>query len=127
MKKINTEYSTRDGGHYSPGVVYSGILYVSGQLSVNPKTGEKPSGNIEEETEQALKNLQLVLESAGVTKNEVIQCRLYTPDVAYWPAINKVYAEFFGEHKPSRVVVPSTGLHGGCLVEIEAIAICKEV
>lgn len=127
MKKINTKYSTRDGGHYSPGVIHNGLLYVSGQLSVNPETSEKPSGDIEEETKQALANLKHVLEAAGVSKDEVIQCRLYTPDVGYWPEINKVYADFFGEHKPSRVVVPSNELHGGCLVEIEAVAVCEEV
>ncbi len=125
MKKITTEFTSKDGGHYSPGVVYNGLLYISGQLSVNPKTGTR-ANNVVDETWQALENLERVLKAAGSTKNDVIQCRLYTPDVAYWPEINKVYAEFFGNHKPSRVVVPSNTLHGDCLVEIEAVAICKE-
>jgi len=127
MKKVNTKYSVRNGGHYTPGIIHNGLLYVSGQLSVNPETGKKPDGGISEESKQALKNLESVLKAAGATKNDIIQCRLYTPDVSYWPEINEVYAKFFGEHKPSRVVVPSNALHGDCLVEIEAIAICKEV
>lgn len=125
MKKITTQFTSKDGGHYSPGVVHNGLLYISGQLSVNPETG-KCAGEIVEEAWQAMKNLELILDAAGSTKDDVIQCRLYTPDVAYWPEINKVYAAYFGEHKPSRVVVPSNTLHGGCLVEIEAITICKE-
>jgi len=126
MKKINTEYSTRDGGHYSPGVVYNGLLYVSGQLSINPATSMRPEGGIVEETWQALRNLDLVLKTAGTNKESVIQCKVYTPDVENWPEINKVYSEFFADHKPARIVVPSNNLFGGCLVEIEAIAICEE-
>lgn len=52
----------------------------------------------------------------------MVQCRVYIPDVAYWGKVNKVYSDFFGDHKPARVVVPSRDLHGGALVEIEAIA-----
>ena len=125
MKIVNTRYSKKSEGHYSPGVIHNGTLYISGQLSIDPATNKNPSGDIVEETWQALNNLELVLKSAGITKNEVIQCRVYTPDVKYWDEINKVYSKFFGEHKPSRVVVPSNCLHSGCLVEIEAIAVCE--
>ena len=63
-----------------------------------------------------------VLKAAGVTKDNVVQCRIYISDVSYWDAINEVYGKFFGEHKPARVVVPVPALHFGCLVEIEAVA-----
>ncbi|MGP0225132.1 RidA family protein [Paenarthrobacter sp. NCHU4564] len=122
MKAIVTEFSTRDGGHYVPGMEHNGVLYVSGQLSINPATGEIPVGGVANETRQALANLELVLNTAGLTRDDVIQCRLYTPDVANWPEINTAYSEFFGTHKPARVVVPSNNLYGGCLVEIEAVA-----
>ncbi|MCT4631844.1 MAG: RidA family protein [Firmicutes bacterium] len=125
MKKISIKSNTKDGGHYSAGVAYNGLLYISGQLSVNPETGKREN-NIKDETLQALKNLDRVLIASGSTRDDVIQCRIYTPSVSYWPEINKVYADFFGDHKPSRVVVPCNTLHGGCLVEIEAIAIYKE-
>lgn len=125
MKKI-TFNTSRDGGHYSPGVVHNGLLYVSGQLSIDPNSASKPSGDIVKETQQALKNLDRVLKAAGTTKDNIIQCRLYTPDVVYWDDINNVYSEYFGDHRPSRIIVPSNTLHGGCLVEIEAIAICQE-
>lgn len=122
MKPIETEFSTRDGGHYVPGMEHNGVLYVSGQLSIDPATGHIPSGGVEAETEQALENLELVLTEAGLKRSDVIMCRLYTPTVENWPAINEVYSSFFGDHKPARVVVPSSALYGGCLVEIEAVA-----
>ncbi|OLR64350.1 RidA family protein [Peptoniphilus porci] len=125
MKKIETEYSVRDGGHYTPGMIHNGTLYISGQLSHNPKTGKKPEG-IKAQTKQALLNLELVLKNAGCTKNDVLFCRVYIPDVKLWGDLNEVYAEFFENHKPSRVVVPSNNLYDDCLVEIEAIAQVKE-
>lgn len=122
MKAIETKYSARDGGHYVPGIAYNGLLFISGQLSANLETGKIPEGGIKPEARQALENLNLVLEEAGITKDDVIQCRVYIPDVKYWEEFNEVYSEFFGDHKPSRVVVPSNNLYGGSLVEIEAVA-----
>ena len=118
--------SARKGAHYSPGVVHNGLLYVSGQLSIDPATGAVPAGGLAAETRQALENLEAVLTAAGAKKTDVLQCRVYTPDVNFWDEINAVYAEFFGDHKPARCVVPSARLHFGCLVEIEAIAAVKE-
>lgn len=125
MKQIETKYSIRDGGHYTPGMIYNKTLYISGQLSIDPETGKVPAGGVKAETHQALKNMNTVLTEAGVTRNHVIQCRVYIPDVSYWQDVNEVYAEFFGDHKPVRVVVPSNHLYGGCLVEIEAVAACE--
>lgn len=126
MKFIDTKFSVRDGGHYTPGMVHNGTLYISGQLSINPETGSVPEGGIIEETKQALKNLDLVLSEANTPRENVIHCRVYIPDVKYWPEVNQVYAEFFGSHKPARIVVPSNNLYGGCLIEIEAVAIYGE-
>lgn len=125
MKKIETIYSTRDGGHYVPAMEHNGVLYISGQLSINPETGKVPEGGVKAEAKQSLDNLNMVLNAAGLTKEDVIMCRVYIPDVKYWPDLNEVYSEFFGEHKPARVVVPSNNLYAGCLVEIEAVAACK--
>ena len=125
MKSIETEYSVRDGGHYTPGIVYNGMLFISGQLSSDPETNKIPEGGIKPETRQALKNLDIILKEAGCTKEDVIQCRVYIPDVALWGDMNEVYTEYFGDHKPARVVVPSNNLFGGSLVEIEAIAAVK--
>ncbi|MEG0541450.1 MAG: RidA family protein, partial [Angelakisella sp.] len=110
MKFITTEFSVRDGGHYTPGVIHGDTLYISGQLSINPVTKEIPKGGIKAEAAQSLKNLETVLEAANLTKNDVIMCRVYLPDVAYWGELNEVYSAFFGDHKPARVVVPSNNL-----------------
>ena len=77
---------------------------------------------IEEQTKDALHNVELVLKAAGCTKENVVMCRVYIPDVAHWDTVNAVYADFFGEHRPARVIVPSRALHNGALVEIEAVA-----
>lgn len=122
LKEITTEFSVRDGGHYTPGMLHNGTLYISGQLSIDPETGKVPEGGIHAEARQALKNMDLVLKQAGLTKDDVIQCRVYLPDVKYWSALNEEYAAYFGNHKPARIVVPANNLYGGCLCEIEAVA-----
>lgn len=77
---------------------------------------------IEQQTRDALHNVERVLLAAGCTREDVVLCRVYIPDVAAWDTVNTVYADFFGSHKPARVVVPTRELHNGALVEIEAIA-----
>lgn len=67
-------------------------------------------------------NIEQVLKSAGITKESVVLCRVYVTDGKLWDEVNRVYAEYFGNHKPARVVVPTTELHHGALVEIEAMA-----
>ena len=112
-------------GHYAPGMISKGLLYISGQLPVNHETG-KIEGDVSAQAKMALENMNAVLLAAGASREQVVQCRVYVPDVAYWDAVNAVYAEFFGDHKPARAVVPSRNLHHGALVEIEAIAELEE-
>ena len=116
MKMVCPPFKGENKGHYTAGVISKGMLYVSGQLSIDPDTREVCSGDIKDHTRLALDNVDRVLKQAGVSRNDVVMCRVYTPD------INEVYAEFFGDHKPARVIVSTTTLHFGCLVEIEAIA-----
>ena len=109
-------------GHYSPGVLVGNILYISGQLPIDPETGQLAAGDIEAQTKAALGNVERVLTAAGLAKTDVAMCRVYIPDMAYWDTVNDIYADFFGEHKPARVIVPTRELHHGALVEIEAMA-----
>lgn len=122
MEKISVNYLSENKGHYTPGIISNGMLYVSGQLSIDPDTRKVPDGGIDEHARLALNNVERVLKSAGLTKNDVVQCRVYISDIEKWDDVNNVYTEFFGEHKPVRIVVPVSKLHFGCLVEIEAIA-----
>ena len=122
MKMVCPPFKGENKGHYTAGVISKGMLYVSGQLSIDPDTREVCSGDIKDHTRLALDNVDRVLKEAGVSRNDVVMCRVYTPDVNSWGPINEVYAEFFGDHKPARVIVSTTTLHFGCLVEIEAVA-----
>ena len=121
MKLITTGTKSK-GGHYSPGVLVGNTLYISGQLPMDPATGQLAPGGIAAQTRQALANVNRVLEAAGLKKENVALCRVYIPDVAYWDEVNEVYAAFFGAYRPARVVVPTGPLHHGALVEIEAMA-----
>lgn len=122
MKEITPQYGSKIKGHYNLGIISRGMLYVSGQLSIDPDTRKVPEGGIEEHAKLALANLERVLQMSGATRSDVVQCRVYVANIADWDRVNEVYADFFGSHKPARVVVPVGELHFGCLVEIEAIA-----
>ncbi len=122
MEKIEPKYSGENKGHYTPGIISNGMLYISGQLSIDPDTRNVPDGGIEAHAKLALANIDRVLKEAGLSRNDIVQCRVYVTDIDQWDIVNQVYAEFFGEHKPVRVVIPVGKLHFGCLVEIEATA-----
>ena len=125
MKFVVPQYKGENKGHYSPGIISNGLLFISGQLSIDPDTRQVSQGGIEEHTRLALNNLDRVLKEAGVERSSVVQCRVYVSDIDDWDKVNVIYSEFFGEHKPARIVVPVSELHFGCLIEIEAIAEVK--
>ena len=122
MKVILTENAPQPSGHYSQAIIHDNTVYVSGQLPVDPTTGEKRLGSIEEQTEQVLKNISGILKAAGSDLNQVIKTTIYISDIELWGRVNTVYARFFGEHRPARAVVPTRNLHFGFQIEIEAIA-----
>ena len=103
-------------------MISGNTLYISGQLPVHHETGLPMTETIEEQTKDALQNVELVLKAAGCRKENVVLCRVYIPDVSHWDAVNEVYGAFFGAHSPARVIVPTKPLHNGALVEIEAVA-----
>jgi 2-iminobutanoate/2-iminopropanoate deaminase len=122
MELIFTPNASTPAGHYSQAVVHGGLVFVSGLLPVKP-TGEKlTDANVETQITQVLESLEAILTAAGSAKNKVLKCTVYISDIEDWPTINKVYAAFFGEHKPARAVVPVGTLHYGLNVELEAVA-----
>ncbi|HEY50332.1 MAG TPA: RidA family protein [Dehalococcoidia bacterium] len=125
MKVIFTENAPSPAGHYAQAIIHDDIVYVSGQLPVEPKSGEKKTGPIEEQAEQALKNLAEILKAAGSDVNRILKVTVYLADISLWERLNVVYARFFGEHRPARSVVPAPNLHFGFQVEIDAIAAVK--
>ncbi|HYN85805.1 MAG TPA: Rid family detoxifying hydrolase [Pyrinomonadaceae bacterium] len=122
IKNVSTADAPRPGGHYSQAVVYNGLVFVAGQLSIDPRTGERLLGPIEEQTERALRNLEAILKAAGSDLSRVLKTTVFVADMELWGAVNEVYARVFGEHRPARSVVPTGPLHYGFLVEIEAVA-----
>ncbi|MFQ5996149.1 MAG: RidA family protein [Dehalococcoidales bacterium] len=122
MKAILTEKAPKPAGHYSQAIVHHNTVYVSGLLPIDPKTGKKRNGSIEEQTEQVLSNLSEILKAAGSNLSQVIRTTVYITDIELWSRVNAVYARFFGEHRPARTVVPTSTLHYGLQVEIEAVA-----
>jgi len=121
MKVIKTEKMPQVKGHYSPVIEHNGILYLSGQIPTDPVTGLVPE-TIEEQTKVVLSKINLLLCESGSRLNQVLQVRIYLSDIELWDKVNKVYAEFFKEHKPARCVVPAGKLHYGSLLEVEAVA-----
>ena len=122
IKNILTQNAPAPGGHYSQAVVHNGLVYVAGQLAIDPQTGERKLGSIEEQTEQVLRNVAAILEAAGSDLSRVLKMTVYVADIELWAAVNTVYARVMGEHRPARAVVPTKELHYGFLVEIDAIA-----
>jgi 2-iminobutanoate/2-iminopropanoate deaminase len=125
INRINTPNAPQPAGHYSQAVVYNGLVFVAGQLSIDPKTGEHRTGSIEEQTEQALNNVLEVLKAAGSDWSQVLKMTVYVTDINLWEAVNKVYGRILGEHRPARAVIPTGDLHHGFLIEIEAVAATK--
>jgi 2-iminobutanoate/2-iminopropanoate deaminase len=122
MRDVFTNDAPRPGGHYSQAVVHGGLVYVAGQLPIQPGHQDKAVGSIEEQTEQVLANLDAILRAAGSGRDRVLKVTVYVSDIALWGRVNTVYARFFGEHRPARTVVPTRELHYGFQVEIDAIA-----
>ena len=126
IEKVQTQDAPQPAGHYSQAVVHDGVVYVAGQLAVDPQTGEKLVGSIEEQTEQALMNLFQILRAAGSDVDRVLKTTVYISDIELWGRVNVVYARLFGDHRPARAVVPTRDLHFGFQVEVEAIAALAE-
>ena len=122
MKAIYTAHAPKPAGHYVQAMVHNNLVYVSGQLPIDPQTGERRTATIEDQTRQALKNVSEVIRAAGSDMDRVIKTTVYIANIELWARVNKVYAEFFGKHKPTRAVVPTKELHFGFQIEIEAVA-----
>lgn len=122
MKFISTPNAPTPAGHYSQGVVHNGLLYVAGQLPIDPRDPSRDPGTIEDQTTQALANVAAILEAAGTRLDRVVQMTVYVSDVALWGKVNAVYSRIMGNHRPARAIVPTRELHHGLLIEIQAIA-----
>jgi 2-iminobutanoate/2-iminopropanoate deaminase len=126
MIKISTEAAPAAAGHYSQAVAHNGLVYVSGQLPLDPVTRQVVDGGLEPQARQVIANISSILQAAGSSLDNILKATIYIPDSSYWPEINRVYAECMGDHKPARAVIPCGDLHFGVLLEMEVIASVKE-
>ena len=124
MKKVlNTAAAPAAIGPYSQGIAVTGtMVFLSGQLPIDPATGAFPEGRIKEQTRQSLINAQAILQSEGLDLKHVVKTTVLLSDIANFGPMNEVYAEFFNEPFPARSAFAVRNLPKGALVEIEMIA-----
>jgi 2-iminobutanoate/2-iminopropanoate deaminase len=120
---IYIETAPKPIGPYSQAVKAGNMLFVSGQIPIDPKTGEVVKGGIKEQTRQVLENIKTVLEAAGYTLNDVAMAFVFLADMNMFPEYNEVYAQYFKEKPPARVTVQAARLPRDVLIEIAVIAV----
>ena len=123
MKKtISTEHAPKAVGAYSQGIEAGGLLFTSGQIPINPATGELLTGDIAEQARQSMNNVKAIVEAAGLTMNDVVKTTILLADIADFAVVNEVYQSFFSGEYPARSCFAVKALPKGAGIEIEAIA-----
>ncbi len=122
MNKISTDKAPTPAGHYSQAITHNGLIFVSGQLPIDPVSGKVVEGGVEAQIRQVITNIGEILLASGSSLDKILKATIYIPNSSYWPEINRVYAECLGNHRPARAVIPCGELHYGVLLEMEVIA-----
>ena len=122
MEKIETTKAPGAIGPYSQAIRVNNLVFVSGQLPIDPKTGAFPSDDIKDQTRQSLENIKTILEAAGYEMSQIAKTTVLLADIADFAAMNEVYAEYFSDPCPARAAFQVAALPKGAKVEIEAIA-----
>lgn len=125
-QQVQTDDAPAAIGPYSQAIKAGGFVFVSGQIAIDPKTGQFLSGGIAEQTEQVLKNLSAVLEASGSSLDQVVKTTVFLADMKEFSGMNDVYAQFFSAPPPARATVAAAGLPRDARVEIEAVALVSE-
>jgi len=125
MKKIHTDKAPAAVGPYSQAVIAGGMVYTSGQIALDPATGELVGTTVAEQAEQVMKNLMAVLEEAGTKPENVVRTMCFLTDISDFAAFNEVYGRYFTQ-KPARSCVAVQALPKGAVCEVEAIAVADE-
>ena len=122
MEFHHTEGAPRAIGPYSQAVSVDGWVYTSGQVALDPATGELVPGGFEAQARRVFENLGAVLAASGCTFANVVKATVYVKDLADFPELNRIYAEAMGDHRPARSTVQVAALPRGALVEIDLVA-----
>ena len=121
-KAFQTDKAAVTGGPYSQAIIHQGLIYVSGQGPVDPRTNELKLGTIEEEAELTLENLRIILEEAGSSLDRVLKVTVFLIDMEEFSRFNEVYRKYFQKDLPARTCIQAAKLPGAFRVEIDAIA-----
>jgi len=124
-RTIQTEQAPAAIGPYSQAIRIGDFLYTSGQIALDPESGMFLSGEIEEETEQTLKNISAILQAGGLSLENVVKTTVYLSDLNHFSRMNQVYEKYFSKNKPARACVQVAALPKGAKIEIDAIASCS--
>ena len=123
MKEIiATNKAPKAVGPYSQAVKYKDMVYLSGQIPVNPVTGEYERESVAAQTRQCMENIKAVLAAAGATMNNVLKCTIFLSTMDHFQEMNAVYAEYFTDAPPARITVASAGIYDNLDVEIDVVA-----
>jgi 2-iminobutanoate/2-iminopropanoate deaminase len=122
-KVVATDGAPKAIGPYSQGIDTGALVFVSGQIPLDPATGQMVSGGIAEQTERVLKNVEAILKASGLTLNHVAKTTVYLTDLGEFAAMNEVYARHFPKDAPARATVQVAALPKGARIEIDAIAL----
>lgn len=119
---LDTPSAPKAIGPYSVAVEAGGLVFLSGQVAFDPETGERVPDDIEAQTRRVLDNIGLILGDLGLDYRDVAKTTIFLADIADYPKVNEIYAEYFGDHPPARSAFQAGALPGGFLIEIEVVA-----
>lgn len=123
LRRVETERAPAAIGPYSQAIAVGGFVFTAGQLGLDPATGRLVGDDARSQAAQALRNIAAVLEAAGASLDAVVKTTIFLVDLNDFAAVNEVYAEHFGAHRPARSTVQVAALPAGGRVEIEAVAV----
>jgi len=123
MERIHSDDAPKAIGPYSQAIQAGNLIFTSGQVSLDPATGELVLGDFEAQARRVFANLRAVLAAAGAGFSDVVKATVYVTDLANFGALNAIYAEAFGDHKPARTTVQVSALPKGAALEIDLIAV----
>lgn len=121
-KVVTTEKAPQAIGPYSQGIQAGPFVFISGQIALDPATGELISGDVQAHTERIMENIKAILEAANLSLEAIVKCSIFLQDMSDFAAVNEVYGSYFGDKPPARATVAVSTLPKGAPVEIDAIA-----
>lgn len=123
MDYVATNDAPKAIGPYSQAVKANGLVFTSGQIALDPATGNLVEGSFDDQVHRVFRNLEAVLREAGSSFDRVLKATVYVTDLGNFQALNAIYAQYFGDHKPARTTIEASALPKGGLVEIDLVAL----